>query len=81
MNINDKHKLITLDIKGLYVNIQINETIQITEHFLQHNNSDKSLKHRILHTLHIILHQKTSSFSKNSINCPKVLLYVLQYQV
>jgi len=56
LNISDKHKLITLNIKDLYVNIAIDETIQITKYFLQQNAS-KMIQHQIVYTLHTILHQ------------------------
>jgi hypothetical protein len=39
LNINDKHKLITLDIKDLYVNILLKETIDITRTQLLKNNN------------------------------------------
>ena len=41
LNINNKHRLITLDIKDLYVNIPITETIDITTtQLLKHNNPE-----------------------------------------
>jgi hypothetical protein len=38
MKINDKHRLITFDIKDLYVNIPTKETLKITESMLATRN-------------------------------------------
>jgi hypothetical protein len=48
----NKHRLITFDIKDLYVNIPIQETINITKDMLQRNN-DPQTTHQILTLLKI----------------------------
>jgi len=52
----EEYRLLTLDIKGLYLNVPINEVIRITHSFFPYNNKDKILQ-QILHILHTILHQ------------------------
>ena len=60
----EEYRLLTLDIKGLYFNvpinevicITINEVIRITHSFFPYNNTDEILQ-QILHILHTILHQ------------------------
>ena len=44
LKINENHKLITFDIKDLYVNIPIQETLQITELMLIKENSTQITK-------------------------------------
>jgi len=54
--ISDSHGLITLDIKDLYVNIPITETIDIARtHLLKHNN--KNIKEEICTLLEMVLQQ------------------------
>ena len=52
-NINKNHRLITLDIKDLYVNIPISETIDITRiQLLKHNSPEITTQIcRILETI------------------------------
>jgi hypothetical protein len=49
LNCTKNYRLLTLDIKDLYVNIPIHEVIQITRTTLQYNNMDKVLVHQITH--------------------------------
>jgi hypothetical protein len=61
MKINNKHRLLTLDIKDLYVNIQIKETINITKtQLLMHN--DKHTTNQIIMLLETILGQNYFTF-------------------
>ena len=56
LNINDNHKLITLDIKDLYVNIPLKETIDITRtQLLKYNNTQTT--NQIINLLEVILMQ------------------------
>jgi len=45
IEINENHKLITYDIKDLYVNIPIQETLKITESMLNKENNTQTTKH------------------------------------
>jgi hypothetical protein len=46
LQINNKHRLLTLDIKDLYVNIPIKETINITKtQLLMHNDKHRQQNH------------------------------------
>jgi hypothetical protein len=54
VKINDKHRLVTLDIKDLYVNIPIRETISITKTQLLMYN-DKQTTNQIIMLLETIL--------------------------
>jgi hypothetical protein len=53
----EKYRLLTLDIKDLYVNIPINEVIPITYTFLCHNKTDQTLQQKTVHTKRNILNQ------------------------
>ena len=54
LHINTHHRLLTLDIKDLYVNIPIHETINLTKAELARNN-DKHNTHKIMTLLSTIL--------------------------
>jgi len=54
LKINNKHRLLTLDIKDLYVNIPIKETIDITRTQLLMNN-DRQTTNQLIAFLDIIL--------------------------
>jgi len=61
LTINDKYRLITLDIKDLYVNIPINETISTTRtQLLKHN--DQLTTNQICTVLGTILGQNYFTF-------------------
>jgi len=63
LNINCKHRLITLDIKDLYVNIPIAETIDtITTQSLKHNNPETTTQ--ICTLLGVILQQNYFIFQE-----------------
>jgi hypothetical protein len=61
LKINNRHKLITLNIKDLYANIPIKETIDITRAQLLQNN-DKQTTNQIITLLEVILGQNYFSF-------------------
>jgi len=44
LKINSNHRLLTMDIKDLYVNIPIDETINITKTLLAKYNDAKTIK-------------------------------------
>jgi len=54
LKINNHHRLLTLDIKELYVNIPIQETLDITEAQLNAHNDQKTT-HQIVTLLNTIL--------------------------
>jgi hypothetical protein len=58
---NTHHRLITLDIKDLYVNVPIQETLNLTRTQLRIHN-DKQTTHQIMTLLNIILRQNYFSF-------------------
>ena len=59
--INSRHRLLTLDIKDLYVNIPIQETLNLTRTQLNAQN-DKPTTHQIMTLLSTILRQNYFSF-------------------
>jgi hypothetical protein len=61
LKITPNHRLLTLDIKDLYVNIPINETINITKAQLLKNN-DIQTTNQIIMLLENILNQNYFSF-------------------
>jgi len=61
VKINDKHRLVTLDNKDLYVNIPITETISITKTQLLMYN-DKQTTNQIIMLLETILAQNYFAF-------------------
>ena len=61
LKISNKHRLLTLDIKDLYVNIPIKETIHITENQLTMHN-DKHIANQIIKLLETILAQNYFTF-------------------
>ena len=61
LKINSRHRLLTLDIKDLYVNIPIQETLNLTRtQLIAHN--DKQTTHQIMTLLNTILRQNYFSF-------------------
>ena len=56
LKINSRHRLLTLDIKDLYVNIPIQETLNLTRTQLNVHN-DKQTTHQIMTLLSTILRQ------------------------
>jgi hypothetical protein len=61
--INDKHRLITLDIKDLYVKIPLKETIDITRTQLLKNNNTQ-ITNQIINLLETILKQNYLAFQQ-----------------
>jgi hypothetical protein len=54
---NQNHKLITLDIKDLYVNLTVQDIIQTTKFWLSKNSCDNIITEQTLHILEIIVKQ------------------------
>jgi hypothetical protein len=54
---NENHKLITLDIKDLYVNLPVQGIIQTTKFWLNRKGCDNTITRQTLHILEIILKQ------------------------
>jgi len=61
IKINSPHRLLTLDVKDLYVNIPIQETLNLTRTQLNAHN-DKQTAHQIMTPLNTILRQNYFSF-------------------
>src|SRR5215475_5496200 len=57
MQITEEHKMITLDIKDLYVNMPKNGIFQSLTYWLDRNNTDKTVKTQIMKILEVILDQ------------------------
>jgi hypothetical protein len=64
LKIDENHILITFDIKDLYFNIPIKETLRITEALLTEHNNEHITKQTVT-LLEIILQQKYFSFQNN----------------
>jgi len=63
LTISDSHRLITLDIKEIYVNIPITETIDIARtHLQKHNN--KNITEQICTLLEMVLQRNYFEFQK-----------------
>jgi retron-type reverse transcriptase len=61
------YRLLTLDIKDLYINIPTKEIIHITHTILQYNHTERTLQQQTLLTLKVILQQ--NYFQHNSTIC------------
>jgi hypothetical protein len=57
LKLNSNHKIITMDIKDLYVNIPINETLFITNNLFKLNHTDKNIIKEIMTILKTTLNQ------------------------
>jgi hypothetical protein len=68
LKIHNNYKMITFDIKDLYVNIPICETLDITKNLLLKHN-DEHITKKMISLLHTILQQNYFSF-QNSIFQP-----------
>jgi len=62
LKINENHTMITFDIKDLYVNIAIGETINIIKTKLLQNNPQ--ITHQILSLLKVVLSQNYFTFQQ-----------------
>jgi hypothetical protein len=69
LNINDNHKLITYDIKDVFVNVPTEETLLITKSMLLKNNNPQITK-QIITLMRLILSQNYFTF-KNKIYQPE----------
>jgi hypothetical protein len=70
LELNDNHRMINFDIKDLYVNIPINETLMITKTLISNHNNEQVTK-QILTLLKTILQQNYLSFQYNIYQPPK----------
>jgi hypothetical protein len=61
LKINEHHRMITFDIKDLYVNIPITETLEITKQLLSEHNEEQ-ITTQILMLLESVLQQNYFSF-------------------
>jgi hypothetical protein len=57
LKINSNHKLLTMDIKDLYVKIQINTSLNIVNTLLKHNRIDDCIRKELLLALRLITNQ------------------------
>jgi hypothetical protein len=57
LKLKPDHKILTMDIKDLYVNIPINDTLYITNNLLKQNHTDKAITKEIMAILEMILNQ------------------------
>ena len=57
IHITENHKIVTLDIKDLYVNLPKQGIIQSTIFWLDRNNINKKIKEQIIQLLNIIIEQ------------------------
>jgi hypothetical protein len=57
LKLNPDHKILTMDIKDLYVNLSINQTLNITNKLLQNNRVDKYTLKEIMSILNMITNQ------------------------
>ncbi|GFG33464.1 hypothetical protein Cfor_03532 [Coptotermes formosanus] len=64
LTINEHCKLVTYDIKDLYVNIPIDETLHITDFFLRINNNKATIRSQILGLMQTTLAQNYFKFNK-----------------
>ena len=62
---DENHRMITFDIKDLYVNIPIKQTITIMKNLLSEHNDEYTSK-QILKILETILQQNYFSFQSNT---------------
>jgi hypothetical protein len=65
LKINEHHRMITFDIKDLYVNIPITETLVITKQLLSERNEEQ-ITTQILMLLESVLQQNYYSFQDNT---------------
>jgi hypothetical protein len=70
LKINEHHKMLTYDIKDLYVNIPIKETLMITKSILLKHN-DTQVTKQIITFLETILQQNYFSFENNLLSTGK----------
>jgi hypothetical protein len=64
LTINEHRKLVTYDIKDLYVNIPIDKTLHITDFFLRINNNKATIRSQILGLMQTTLAQNYFKFNE-----------------
>ncbi|GFG35951.1 hypothetical protein Cfor_02920 [Coptotermes formosanus] len=64
LDINEHCRLVTYDIKDLYVNIPIEETLYITDFFLRIKNNKATIRSQILELMHTTLKQNYFKFGQ-----------------
>ena len=57
IHITENHKIITLDIKDLYVNLPKKGIVQTTKFWLDKNSINKTISEQIIHLLKVIIEQ------------------------
>jgi predicted transcriptional regulator len=67
LEIHENHRMITLDIKDLYVNMPIDETLDIMKARLVQNN-DTQITHHILSLLRAILSHNCYTFQQKNLS-------------
>jgi hypothetical protein len=65
IQITNRHKIITLDIKDLYVNMPTKGIIQATIFWLDKNNVNKEIKAQIIKLLTIIMDQNYFKYNEH----------------
>jgi hypothetical protein len=55
IHVNNSHKMITLDVKNLYVNLPMHDILKVTSFWFRKNNNDSTLAKRILELFKVIL--------------------------
>jgi hypothetical protein len=57
LKLKPDHKILTMDIKDLYVNLPVNQTLNITKKFLQNNRVEEHVLIEIMSILKLIMNQ------------------------
>jgi len=65
LEIKEKHRLITFDIKDLYFNVPIYETLDITQNRLLQNNNTQ-MSQQIMSLLRVVLTQNYFTFQQST---------------
>ena len=71
MKIHKHHKCMTLDIKDLFTNIPIAETLNITKHLLKYNRIPELTATQYIKLLHTILKQNYFTYDSKFYTCPR----------
>ena len=77
LKLNKNHQLITFEIKDLYINIPIEETLTITKSMLLKNN-DAQITQQIITLVELIYHRTTSRSKIRYISQKKEYLWAQQ---
>ena len=65
------HKWITLDIKDLFTNVPIKQTINIMKHILRYNHLTVDTVTQYVNLIHIVLSQNCFSYNNKYYTCNK----------